>query len=423
MTPASSGRARRTSCAIRPIRCHPSSTTSRSASGQFWALRGDAFFDSPRRDPRSDRPERLRQDDAFRVLRRRLARHARRRDARRRRRSQPTQRKHLLFFVPDGIRPWPDQTVDWVAAVHRGPARAPRDARRRRVASLWARTARSARDSASCRRASIGACCSRSACSRRTRCSCSTSRSTGSISARRATSWRCCARTPQTDRTLFLSIHQLGDAARICDRFVLLSGGRVAGEGTLDELRARAGLAAQRRSRGGVPCPHVSGAPHALAAREGVSRARGVALVLAAAARDRRARRPRVHDGRRSCTPRRAASAADRRRSSQGLSPLEGIVVPTLGAYDLAATLLFPFVVIRLVAVGEADRRARADAAVAGVDSARRSSRRASCCSSRGSSRGSPAASALLLWRGDGRTSVRAGDVDGRPRPPAARRA
>ncbi len=36
---------------------------------------------------------------------------------------------------------------------------------------------------------------------------------------------------------------------------------------------------------------------------------------------------------------------------SQGLSPLEGIVVPTLGAYDLAATLLFPFVVIRLVAV------------------------------------------------------------------------
>lgn len=34
---------------------------------------------------------------------------------------------------------------------------------------------------------------------------------------------------------------------------------------------------------------------------------------------------------------------------SQGLRPLEGFVVPTLGAYDLAATLLFPFVVIRLV--------------------------------------------------------------------------
>jgi hypothetical protein len=35
---------------------------------------------------------------------------------------------------------------------------------------------------------------------------------------------------------------------------------------------------------------------------------------------------------------------------AQGLSPLEGIVVPTFGAYDIAATLLFPFVVIRLVA-------------------------------------------------------------------------
>jgi ABC-2 type transport system permease protein len=35
---------------------------------------------------------------------------------------------------------------------------------------------------------------------------------------------------------------------------------------------------------------------------------------------------------------------------SQGLSPLEGFVVPVLGAYDLAATLLFPFVVIRLFA-------------------------------------------------------------------------
>jgi ABC-2 type transport system ATP-binding protein len=46
-----------------------------------------------------------------------------------------------------------------------------------------------------------------------------------------------------TGRTLFLSIHQLGDAARICDRLVLLSGGRIAGEGTLDELRAAAKLA------------------------------------------------------------------------------------------------------------------------------------------------------------------------------------
>jgi ABC-2 type transport system ATP-binding protein len=42
-------------------------------------------------------------------------------------------------------------------------------------------------------------------------------------------------------RTLFLSIHQMNDAARVCDRFVLLGAGQVRGEGTLDELAAAAG--------------------------------------------------------------------------------------------------------------------------------------------------------------------------------------
>lgn len=41
-------------------------------------------------------------------------------------------------------------------------------------------------------------------------------------------------------RTLFLSIHQISDAARFCDRFILLSGGRVRGEGTVPELAALA---------------------------------------------------------------------------------------------------------------------------------------------------------------------------------------
>ena len=38
----------------------------------------------------------------------------------------------------------------------------------------------------------------------------------------------------------------------------------------------------------------------------------------------------------------------------QGLSPLDGVLVPTFGAYDIAATFLFPFVAIRLIA-GEKD--------------------------------------------------------------------
>ena len=41
-----------------------------------------------------------------------------------------------------------------------------------------------------------------------------------------------------TGRTLFLSIHQIGDAARVCDRFVLLDHGRVRGTGTIGELAA-----------------------------------------------------------------------------------------------------------------------------------------------------------------------------------------
>jgi ABC-2 type transport system ATP-binding protein len=48
-------------------------------------------------------------------------------------------------------------------------------------------------------------------------------------------------------RTLFLSIHQIADAARICDRFVLLSEGRVGGEGTLEDLTELA------RARGSAP--------------------------------------------------------------------------------------------------------------------------------------------------------------------------
>ena len=43
-------------------------------------------------------------------------------------------------------------------------------------------------------------------------------------------------------RTLLLCIHQLNDAERICDRFLLLSAGRLAGVGTLPELRAQTSL-------------------------------------------------------------------------------------------------------------------------------------------------------------------------------------
>lgn len=48
--------------------------------------------------------------------------------------------------------------------------------------------------------------------------------------------------TAGNGRALLLSIHQLIDAERMCDRFVLLSTGQVRGEGTINDLRAQAGM-------------------------------------------------------------------------------------------------------------------------------------------------------------------------------------
>src|SRR6185503_7181868 len=44
-----------------------------------------------------------------------------------------------------------------------------------------------------------------------------------------------------------------------------------------------------------------------------------------------------------------ASGAGGTAALAEGLHPLDGILVPTLGAYDLIATLVFPFVAVRLV--------------------------------------------------------------------------
>jgi ABC-2 type transport system ATP-binding protein len=53
-------------------------------------------------------------------------------------------------------------------------------------------------------------------------------------------------------RTMVLSIHQIADAARVCDRFVLLSGGKLCGEGTLAELSTLAAARNQSTSATGL---------------------------------------------------------------------------------------------------------------------------------------------------------------------------
>lgn len=44
-------------------------------------------------------------------------------------------------------------------------------------------------------------------------------------------------------RTMFLSIHQLADAERVCDRLLLLSAGTIVGDGTMATLQQSTGLA------------------------------------------------------------------------------------------------------------------------------------------------------------------------------------
>jgi ABC-2 type transport system ATP-binding protein len=51
-------------------------------------------------------------------------------------------------------------------------------------------------------------------------------------------------RVAAAGRTLLLSIHQLRDAEQVCDRFALLADGRIRGVGTIEELRERAGCPA-----------------------------------------------------------------------------------------------------------------------------------------------------------------------------------
>ena len=48
-----------------------------------------------------------------------------------------------------------------------------------------------------------------------------------------------------TGKSLLLSIHQIADAEKICDRFLLLSNGRLLGYGTADELREKVQLPIQ----------------------------------------------------------------------------------------------------------------------------------------------------------------------------------
>ena len=149
------------------------------------------------------------------------------------------ERWQMLFYVPDGIAPWPAQTVEWAldftigffggradllqkvigqldlsGILHQTMGTLSKGQRKRALLAIGLLTPQPALmidepfDGLDLRQAR---------------------------EVQTALRWHA-----ERGRTLFLSIHQISDAARLCDRFVLLSSGRVCGEGTAAELAAMA---------------------------------------------------------------------------------------------------------------------------------------------------------------------------------------
>ncbi|MGZ3461559.1 MAG: ATP-binding cassette domain-containing protein, partial [Archangium sp.] len=150
-------------------------------------------------------------------------------------------RKEALFYIPDGIQPWPERRVSWVLdffqELHGAPASARAEAQEALSLGPLLSTRLGALSKGQRKRVLLAA---------------------GLLTPQPL--WlmdepfdgldlrqvrdvaALLRRCPARGRTPFLSMHQLTDAVRVCDRLVLLSGGRIVGEGTLDELRQRAGL-------------------------------------------------------------------------------------------------------------------------------------------------------------------------------------
>jgi len=151
-------------------------------------------------------------------------------------------RSSRLFYVPDGIAPWPDQPVQWVLEYTLGFFGGRREIYEQVIADLalapLMRVAIRALSKGQRKRLllALGLLAPQPILL--------IDEPFEGLDLRQSRDAAATLRKHLTpDRTFFLSIHQIADAAKVCDRFVLLSGGRVVAEGTLDRLTA---LARQR---------------------------------------------------------------------------------------------------------------------------------------------------------------------------------
>jgi ABC-2 type transport system ATP-binding protein len=146
-----------------------------------------------------------------------------------------TRRSDMLFYMPDGIAPWADQPVQWVLQYVLGLYRGRRDlyvdvVNRLELTSLL-RMNVAALSKGQRKRVllAIGLLTPQPVLLIDEPFDGLDLRQTREVAAT-------LQYHASRGRTLFLSIHQISDAARICDRFVLLSNGRVCAEGSREEL-------------------------------------------------------------------------------------------------------------------------------------------------------------------------------------------
>ena len=148
-------------------------------------------------------------------------------------------RTETLFYVPDAIAPWPSQTVGWVLDFTAGLFGGRRDLRSEVIEGLslgplmWSPLGTLSKGQRKRVLLAIGLLTSQPMLLADEPFDGLDLRQTREVAEILQTHAR-------EGRTLFLSIHQISDAARVCNRFVLLSSGRVCGVGTLDELSALA---------------------------------------------------------------------------------------------------------------------------------------------------------------------------------------
>ena len=153
----------------------------------------------------------------------------------------PRRRKEALFYVPDGIVPWAQQTVNWVLtfferlysqapekrAALAGPLRL-EEIGRSRIATL-------SKGERKRTLLALGLLTSHPLLL--------LDEPFDGLDLRQTRDVMTLLRSETaTGRTLFVSIHQLNDAAKVCDRLVLLNAGKRVAEGTLAELQAQAKL-------------------------------------------------------------------------------------------------------------------------------------------------------------------------------------